>query len=103
MVPAVAQIKSGIPPVWCHAFGVSLSRTHFVFLGLARGGTDKNSILWRAGEIHARGVTEQACTTDFIGATAGTICRGSYNFGIFGNNCLNCYKMSSYLVIQRHQ
>ncbi len=45
------------------------------------------------------GVTQTGGITDFIGATAGTICKGSYNFEIFGNNCLSCYEMSSDLIV----
>jgi len=41
--PAVAQIKSGIPPVCCHASGVSLSRTQIICD--RPPDTDKNSIL----------------------------------------------------------
>jgi hypothetical protein len=53
--------------------------------------------IWRAiitnlreGETHARGVTQTGGITDFIGATAGTFCKGSYNFEIFGHNHLDC-------------
>ncbi len=49
-VPAVAPIKSVIPPVWYHAFGVSLSRTHFVFLGFARQMQIKTPYCGEAGE-----------------------------------------------------
>ncbi|MCE7898030.1 MAG: hypothetical protein DPW11_03580 [bacterium] len=45
------------------------------------GGRPKNTKV-RAGETHARGVTKTGGITDFIGATAGTICKGSYNFEI---------------------
>jgi len=36
------------------------------------------------------GVTKTGGIPDFIWATAGTICRGSYNFEIFGNNHPEC-------------
>jgi len=43
----------------------------------------------RAGETHARGVTQTGGITDFIGATAGTFgCLGI--FDIFGHNHLDC-------------
>ena len=73
MVPAVAPIKSVIPPVWRHAFGVSLSRTQFVFFGRPPD-TDKNSILWRGGRDENQSIASRQQTGGighFVTSTAG--------------------------------
>ena len=68
---------------------VKVSPARDLYFGVRPPDADKNSILWRAGEIHAGGVTEQACDPDYILATAGTIFRGFIHFFV-GNNYENC-------------
>jgi len=60
------------------------------FLSASGGRVPKIQIACGRDSPRRGGVTETGGITDFIGATAGTICRGSYNFEIFGHNHLDC-------------
>ena len=87
-IPPSGSRSDQYPPI----LGLSPARHYMDMIFVARRGVNTNL---RAGEIWR-------VSPDTSGATAGTICRGAYNFcrpqlpGL-------CYKMSSYLVIQRHQ
>jgi len=54
-----------------------------MILGFARQMQIKTPYCGERERFTQRGVTEQARIPDFIWATAGTICKGSYNFGIY--------------------
>jgi len=77
---ATVLVCSSLPP-----------RYNMEFLSASGGRTPK---------IQIASGRDLAGVPDFIWVTAGTICRGLYNFEIFDNNCLSCYEMSSDFVIQ---
>ena len=82
---------------------VSPARHNMEFLS-ASGGHPKNTNFVRERLTPPRrGDTKQVVSQILSGRRRAPFSGGSYNFGIFGNNCLNCYKMSSDLVIQTHQ
>ncbi len=74
--PAVEVVKRPIPPVFAVrqllSFRLSRLATIWSFYLHLAGESQKYKV--RAGETHAEGVTQTGGITDFIGATAGTIC-----------------------------